>query len=190
MDYWKKFQKIVYKDIIEHKVNEKSIGEKGSFKELLFGVGFSEQSVSIKMGHVQERSFSTFIKNIDGVELDQRMILNHQIDLLFDYKGKKYYFESKNNMNLDTKKSAKEKEVLISVKKFLIEEVGNENLVEAKFLNSRYDTTENISFFTRPIEKKDVIGYSDFFKIFDIDISREQWETFYLEVGRFLINKG
>lgn len=180
------FKEIAQKNIdrMLDEMKNRKIESSGSFSELLFK-SVSIQSINIRMGVALERTWNEFLATIDGVEIDSReKINNHQVDILFKYKGVLYYLESKNNINLDTKKSAKEKEVLDEVRNILEE---NEEKVVAKFINNRYSFSKYITKFKYPILREDIIGYSEMFSIFDIKVSKEEWEEFFAYIGSYIL---
>ena len=87
-------------------------------------------------------------------------------------------------MNLDTKKSAKEKEVLEEVKNILKKE---EERVFAKFICNRYSSSKDTVNFKFPITQEDIVGYSDVFSIFGIEVSKEEWENFFSFLGNYIL---
>lgn len=180
------FKEIVYEDVKKNIIKApKKKKEDGSFAELLFK-SISFQSINIKIGYVIERSLKKFISCIEGVVIDSvSMILGSQVDILFDYNGTKYYFESKNNLNIDTEKTTATKNKVEKIKDFLLKE--NDNVV-AKILNNRYSSNETAKFYKYPITKDDIYGYSQFFNIFGIEVTKEDWEDFFLEVGTYIYN--
>lgn len=180
------FKEIVYKDVQENIIkSQRKKKEDGSFGELLFK-SFSLQSVNIKMGHVLERSWKKFVSSIEGVFVENlNMIEGSQVDILFDYNETKYYFESKNNLNIDTEKTIATKNKVEKIKDFLSKE--NDSVV-AKILMNRYSSNETAKFYKHPIAKNDIYGYSQFFDIFGIVVTKEDWEDFFLEVGTYIFD--
>jgi len=133
---------------------EQSKKETGSFAELL---GFpSVQSFSIKLGNTIESCFRNYVLS-KGIVLSKGSLGGHQIDLLFEYEDTKYYFEIKNNVNLDTEKS------IAVVKK--ITDMWKYADISA-CLSFRKATNEEFSRFSKPILQPYIYGYNDFFDIF------------------------
>lgn len=180
------FKEIVLEDVEKNIIKaQKKKKEDGSFGELLFK-SFSLQSVNIKMGHVIERSWKKFVSSVEGASIDSvNMIEGSQVDILFDYNGTKYYFESKNNLNIDTEKTIATKNKVEKIKDFLLKENNN---VVAKILMNRYSSNETAKFYKSPITKNDIYGYSQFFNIFGIEVTKEDWEDFFLEVGTYIFD--
>jgi len=153
---------------------------KGSMAELLWG-SFSRQSTNIIFGHVIEASFNALIpsKYYLGIshirpEAETKRI---QLDILFMKDNVVYYFESKNNINLDTEKMPACIEKISKVKTALASRYP-EYVVVAKILTSRFPTTQAIprEFFKNGLTNMNVIGYNDFFEIIGEEtINEEEW---------------
>ncbi|MFW6281229.1 MAG: hypothetical protein ACOC1O_00315 [bacterium] len=182
-----------FKEIIFEEINNNGLlqpyhrRESGSFSELLFD-SFSMQSINIKMGNILERTWKKYIALSNEVVIDKRNIIEgSQVDILFSFRNIKYYFESKNNLNIDTEKSIATKNKLLKIISFLENE--NENVV-GKILNNRYSTSKHSKNFKLPILEEDIYGYSDLFSIFEVKVSEEQWNDFFKTVGQYIIMKG
>lgn len=78
----------------------------GSMKELICPEA-NYQSFCIKLGNCIELCFNNYIKSRNAIIIDKTITIDNnkrQADLYFEYNGFTYYFESKNNINLDTEK--------------------------------------------------------------------------------------
>jgi len=184
MSYFEKFKEIVLEEVKNTFFNKKNKTEEtGSFLELLKLP--SSQSISIKIGNVLEKSYNKLIFNINGVEnIKDGMISNHQIDLLFLYNNCIYYFEIKNNINLDTEKTRETFNKIKDVEGALLKKYDN---VVSKILVNRFPTKEKMKFFKNPISKNDLIGYSDFFDLFNVSVSEAEWKEFFNYVGEVIL---
>lgn len=185
------FKKIIIEDVDKTILKAKKTNKStGAFSELLNFPNVSKQSISIKMGNILENSYNKFIdeneiaKSIKNVEKDN---INHQIDIMFLYNNNLYYFESKINLNLDTEKSKATIYKIKKIEEYLTKKYSKYNII-CKLLSSRYDTSSNVKHTKKQyIDYCDVYGYSDFFKIFGVEVTKEQWENFFNEVGELIV---
>ena len=102
------FKRIILKDVNNIKIS-KNIKITGSFIEILCVPRY--QSICIKLGTIFERGINSYIEqqynneiNVDNMIKIHPNINNKQIDCIFKKDNTIYYFEIKNNINLDTKK--------------------------------------------------------------------------------------
>lgn len=136
----------------------------GSMVELLYPN--SLQSFAIQMGNCIEKCFKNYILS-KKISLQDTIEINNetrQADLYFKLNEKTYYFEIKNNINLDTEKT---KEVL--------EKIECANVDVKGVLTFRFDTEKN-SFIKKSFSSY-VFGYNDFFKMFDEKIDKEEYKN-------------
>jgi len=174
----KLIEKYTNEIIIER--NKKNTKTNGSMGELLWD-GFSQQSTNIKFGHVIEKSFNDIIPE------DYRLPLTHiyltgkttqtQLDIIFRKENTVYYFESKNNINLDTEKMPACLDKISRVKDCL-EELYPQCFVVAKIFTARFSNVQDISkkFFKNGLTSDKVIGYNDFFDIVgETHVNEEDW---------------
>ena len=110
---------------------------------------------------------------------------SHQVDVLFEYKNTIYYFESKNNMKLDTEKSIKSKDKLIYIRKFLKRKYKSKKII-CKFVNMWVYNSDNMDYIKSPIHKSDIYGYVDFFHIFDINVSKREYNKLLSSIKKIL----
>ena len=161
--------------------------ETGSLLELLDLP--SSQSIVIKIGNIIEKSINEFIENFNRVtnlkNIHGDMINFRQIDTLFKYKKKVYYFEIKSNMNMDTEKSLQCKHKIEIVNTFLKKHYKNCDVI-SKFLSVRYPNAEEVKHFKKPIEKQMIYGYADFFKLFNIKVNNKMWENMFKKIQAIL----
>lgn len=110
--------------------------------------------------------FQNYIKS-KQLLLSEKISINgieRQADLYFKYNNKKYYFEIKNNVNLDTEKTKEVKEKL--------------DLAETDvkgILTFRFDKKENC--FIKKTFYNYIFGYNDFFSIFNENLTKEEFNS-------------
>jgi competence protein ComGF len=185
MKTFNRYQEILLSEVKKTSFKMKA-ESKGSFRELLFPTT-SMQSICIKMGNVLENAFNIFVKeNAENLKESEASIRGHQLDLYFKYEDTIYYFEVKSNINLDSEKGPATIDKVNDIKSYLKDKYG-ENVV-AKVLVSRHATAKNLTNVNRAIFNKDsVIGYAEFFKIFGVEVSKNEWEDFFKKVGVIII---
>jgi len=189
LNEWGYFKETIIEDINKNIILGASKKKStGSFGELLWGKT-SVQSINIKMGNVLERSWNVFLDNItDVIKIDKGMEYGSQIDVMFSYKDTVFYFESKNNVNLDTEKTIATKEKIVRIE-YLLEKDYPDKIIISKVLSNRNSRTEMVNFYKKPFTQNDFYGYSDFFDIFSIDVSKKDWETFFFEQGKRILEE-
>lgn len=132
--------------------------------ELLFPQ--SQQSFCIKVGNCIEKCFKEYILS-KGIELFDKIEIKNegvrQADLFFIYKNKKYYFEIKNNINLDTEKAPA-----------VLHKLNGADVDIKGVLIFRFDKKENC--FIHKCFDEYVYGYNDFFSIFNDELTAENFE--------------
>lgn len=136
--------------------------ETGSMAEVIFTT--SIQSFNIQLGICIEKCFKDFVhrKNISTIEKIQIGNEERQADLYFVYNEKKYYFEIKNNINLDSEK-----------RQDVIDKIKNANTDIKGVLTFRYNKRENCHIDKLP---KDIIwGYNDFFSLFGEELTEDDY---------------
>jgi hypothetical protein len=179
------------KILVEETINKFSKLEKrkksGSFSELLFSDMINYQSINIKMGNVLERTWKKYINTCDGATLlDINKIEGYQIDLLFEYNNVVYYFEIKNNTNLDTEKTKAVFNKINKMKDILTEKYNKR--VECFVLSNRYDTHDNINHIKAPLTKDMIFGYNDLLTLFGDNIEKQEWKIMMKEIGSLIID--
>jgi hypothetical protein len=186
MRTFKDFEALLLKEV-EATSFSRATKSTGSFTELLFPMT-SAQSIAIKMGNVLERALQAFIrsnaKDLTAIEKDN---IKHQLDALFSSEdGTVYYFEIKANLNLDTEKSKEVAKKVAEIEAYLKSVYGEK--VISRALSCRYNTAINVKNVKRAyLNETNVFGYADFFKIFGVEVSIEEWENFFKKVGATII---
>jgi len=180
-----------FKDIlIEETTNKFSKIEKrkksGSFSELLFSNMINYQSINIKMGNVLERTWKRYIdSHTDAILHDINKIDKYQIDLLFEYDNVLYYFEIKNNTNLDTEKTKAVFDKIYAMKDILTDKYDKQ--VKCFVLSNRYDTHKHVNHIKNPLTRDIIFGYNDLLSLFNDNIMKYEWEKMMKEIGSLII---
>jgi hypothetical protein len=195
---FKTFKSIVFQ-IFENDIIGSSAKESGSLRELIFPneykKGLPPQSFNIKIGNVLEKSVNCFVHDclsISKVEVDKNDIKKEigysvQIDTIFEINGIVYYFEDKSNLNLDTEKSKVTFEKVNKILSYLRKRYKN---VKGGILSFRFSTSFDVFSVKEPLKSSGFLyGYSDFFNILNINVSKKDWEDFMMEIGEFYINE-
>ncbi len=126
----------------------------------------SAQSFCIKLGNTIEKCFNEYIVRM-GVEIiSDTMLDNRQADLYFEYNDDLYYFESKNNVNLDSEKSP-----AVSGKIFQMEK--EVDIVGC--LSFRAATKKELSKWASGKLVSYLYGYNDFFEIFEDKLEKNEY---------------
>ena len=151
----------------------------------------SSQSIVSQLGFITENSINEYIKkytNSTYLKNKYQQIKNHQIDILFEYNNIIYYFECKNNIELDTEKSIKCKEKLQNVQIFLKDKFQNKEIC-CKILCMWLNNTSNYNTIIKsPITNNDIYYYNDFFNIFNINVTKKQFDFFNRKLRVKLLN--
>jgi hypothetical protein len=148
----------------------------------------SSQSCVSQLGFKTENTINQYIntyKNIKNMKNIYYKIGPHQIDIIFEYQNVIYYFESKNNMKLDTEKSIKSKDKLIFIEKYLKQKYKSKIII-CKFLNMWISNSDTMNYIKKPIIKSNIYGYSDFFSIFNINVSQKEYNKLILNIKKIL----
>lgn len=189
------FKKIILKDVNNIKIF-KSVKITGSFMELLDIPRY--QSICIKLGQIFERSINSYIEQQDNNGVGNRINLeteplpgeirnlqnmikihpninNKQIDCIFKKDNTIYYFEIKNNINLDTEKSKAVYNKVLEVDEYL-KNLYPELKIISGILTMRFSNRDIINIYKivkKPMDKLIIYGYTDFFSIFNLDMDEE-----------------
>lgn len=180
---------------------ETKMTQLGSMKYILWGPEKSEQSTLIKMGHFCQTIIKEQIKDTEGFLMlptgVQTLLGSNKrkdIDLLFLHieKKKVYYYELKNNIELDTEKLPATCEKIREITKYLdknypdFEKISGilclsvfhkRNITERKMKNKIQQFASygiNVSF------------ASDIFDILSIPVNEKEYYDFWREIGKIV----
>ena len=105
------------------------------------------------------------------------------VDVLFEKDGIVYYLEVKNNLNLDTEKGPETIEKVGVVTECLrnnLEFEGQE--IVGKVLSMFWDN-KNVPI-SGSMKKSNIMWFSEFVKLFDTNLNKEEYETMCKEMGK------
>ena len=108
---------------------------------------------------------------------------NKDVDVLFEKDGIVYYLEVKNNLNLDTEKGPETIEKVRVVTECLrnnLEFKGKE--IVGKILSMFWDN-KNVPI-SGSMKKSNIMWFSEFVKLFDTNLNKEEYETMCKEMGK------
>ena len=108
---------------------------------------------------------------------------NKDVDVLFEKDGIVYYLEVKNNLNLDTEKGPETIEKVGVVTECLrnnLEFKGKE--IVGKVLSMFWDN-KNVPI-SGSMKKSNIMWFSEFVKLFDTNLNKEEYETMCKEMGK------
>jgi hypothetical protein len=204
---WSKFRTILYKNLYDSLTSRKSMlktiriasKDTGSLKDLLWdkGTTLPQQSVSIKIGNIMEKSVAEFFR---GEFSDWSSNLKQAIKDFADYniqmdvaskKGNDLIIaELKYNLNLDTEKAKAviEKLDLLNVfAKDHVKEIDKNIKPNICFVSLRYPTVKDIPKIKPVLESvrsQYIVGYQEFFNFFDINVTETMWKNLHDKIAK------
>jgi hypothetical protein len=155
-------------DIINKDKNLSSIKEKkenGSIIEIL-GLP-SAQSLSIRLGNTIEDCFKEFSIRMGAEIISDTILDNRQADSYFEFDDCSYYFEIKNNVNLDTEKTKAVIEKITEAKK-IVDVSG--------CVSFRSKNKDGLKRFAKPSLREHLYGYNDYFNIFEENLTDKEYK--------------
>ena len=168
--------------------------ETGSLSELVFPS--SPNSFLIKIGGILENCFNEYaesrternLKNYIKQHIYNFFGKNRDLDIIFEFNGKIYYFEVKSNLNLDTEKSKATADKVNEIGHFL-EEFFPEKEIVYGVLSGRYGRRNEINHNIKDkLGEASIYGYKDFFELFGVSVSSEEWKEMFKEVHKYYKN--
>ena len=150
----------------------------GSMVEIIMVIQ-SSQSLNIRLGNTIECCFNNYIRRKGAEIVSSKMFKDKQADLYFSYNGKTYYFESKNNVNLDTEKSLATANKIAEMSK----KVDTSGCV-----SFRASSKQELCKWAKNELKPYLFGYNDFFAIFEDSLEKDEYEKI-LEIIRKIYPK-
>lgn len=171
---------LIYQNILCNNINSITINHSSSNSNSSLSSRLelpSSQSIASQLGFKTENSINEYINTHSGISNLKQMypkIGKHQVDVLFKFHNTIYYFESKNNLNLDTEKTIRSNEKIKNIKKYLTKEFSSYRVV-CKYLNMWIYGSNNLIFKSGRMNKKDIYGYSDFFNIFGVKVTKNEF---------------
>tara|TARA_R110001632_G_scaffold180479_2_gene300590 strand:+ start:58 stop:660 length:603 start_codon:yes stop_codon:yes gene_type:complete len=180
--------------------SETTMTEAGSLKHFLWGSEKSEQSIVIKFGRVFEKMIQEQISTTPKFELGLNGVQNiigqtkkKDVDLLFIDKISKtiFYRELKANIDLDTEKLPATTDKIAIIENHLINTYPGFSINSGILCMTVYSKCELSNRLDRKVKaygdaSVNVEFAKDIFATLELDISKEEYETFGLEVGTIL----
>lgn len=166
---------------------QKKRDEVRAMKDLIKGViDASDLSESClrTFGTTIEKASGTYA-NRQGAKPYKSRVGTIKIDTLWEYKGTCYDLESKANINLDKGKSRNTKSELTHKRKVAIHSFMGEMPVVSGIIVWTQPTGEKaIRLAKKSLKKTKMFGYLDFFKIFNVTISEQEYKEMIRRVWR------
>jgi len=174
--------------------------EAGSLKYFLWGAEKSEQSIVIKFGRVFEKMIQEQISitpkfelGLNGVQHISGQSKKKDVDLLFIDKEEKtiFYRELKANIDLDTEKLPATTDKIAVIEKHLASKYPGFSINSGILCMTVYSEADLSNRLKKKVKTYSDASVSvefarDIFATLDLDISKEEYNTFGLEVGKIL----
>ncbi len=137
------------------------------------------RSCIITFGNVLERATMDYAEEMKAVTYKKKKFLAADIDIVFRIRRIVYNLESKSNIELDIGKTKKAFETLNRKHKIVFNALDckNENWqVISKFVVWTKPTSKEANAISKkPLTEKNLLGFQDFFKIFEVDVTKEDF---------------
>jgi len=137
------------------------------------------QSCIITFGHVLEKATMNYAEEMKAKVYKDKKFLAAEHDIVFRIKRLVYNLESKANIELDLGKTKKALETLKRKHKIVFNALDCQNemwQVISKFIVWTKETSEEAFIVAkRPLEQRHLMGFKDFFKIFNIEVNKEEF---------------
>jgi hypothetical protein len=137
------------------------------------------QSCIITFGNVLERATMSYAKEMKAKVYKDKRFLAADIDIVFRIRKIVYNLESKSNIELDLGKTKKALETLNRKHKVVFNALDCQNerwQVVSKFIVwTKEDAEEASKIAKKPLERKNLMGFKDFFNLFNIQVNKEDF---------------
>lgn len=137
------------------------------------------QSCIISFGNVLERATMLYAKEMNAKVYPNKKLLAADIDIVFRIKKIVYNLESKANIELDLGKTKKALETLGRKHTIVFNALDCQNerwQVVSKFIVwTKEDSKEAFQIAKKPLEEKHLMGFKDFFQLFNIQVTKEEF---------------
>lgn len=136
-------------------------------------------SAIITFGHVLENTASNYAARMDVKVFRKKTLLASNIDVLFQIDDVIHHLESKANIELDNEKSKKALDALQRKHKIVFNALAchdNKWRVLSKFVVwTKEDSIEAASTAKRPITRDYLMGFKDFFNLFEVEVEKDEF---------------
>ncbi len=137
------------------------------------------RSCIVSFGYVLERATMNYAKDMNAKVYQDKRFLAADIDIVFRIRKLVYNLESKSNIELDVGKTKKALETLKRKHKMVFNGLDCQNegwQVISKFVVwTKEDSEEALIIAKKPLEKKDLMGFKDFFKLFNVEVNKKEF---------------
>ena len=137
------------------------------------------RSCIITFSNVLERATMSYAKEMNATVYPDKKFLASDMDIVFRIRKIVYNLESKSNIELDLGKTKKALETLKRKHKIVFNALDCEYerwQVVSKFVVwTKEDSKEAYQIAKKPLEEKDLMGFKDFFKLFNVQVTKEEF---------------
>jgi len=137
------------------------------------------QSCIITFGNILERATMTYAKEMNAKVYKNKKFLSADIDIVFRIRKVVYNLESKSNIELDLGKTKKAYETLNRKHKIVFNALDCQTerwQVISKFIVwTKEDSKEASKIAKKPLEEKHLMGFKDFFELFNINVTKKEF---------------
>jgi len=141
--------------------------------------GKLSRSCIITFGNALERATMNYAEDMKAITYKKKKFLAADIDIVFRIRRIVYNLESKSNIELDLGKTKKALETLQRKHRIVFNALDcqNENWqVISKFVVWTKATSEEANKVAKkPLEEKYLMGFQDFFKIFNVEVDKDDF---------------
>ena len=146
------------------------------------------QSCIITFGNVLELATLKYASEMKATTYRDRRFLAADIDIIFRIRKIVYNLESKSNIELDLGKTKKALETLKRKHKIVFNALDCQTegwQVISKFVVWTKETSQEANKVAkRPLKEKHLMGFKDFFKLFNVEVNKEEFFKMIQKVWR------
>jgi len=138
-----------------------------------------QRSCIITFGNALEITTSRYAKLMNAKVYKDKRFLSADIDIVFRIRRNVYNLESKSNIELDLGKTKKALETLKRKHKIVFNGLDCQNeswQVISKFIVwTKEDSKDAAIIAKKPLEEKHLMGFKDFFKLFNVQVNKQEF---------------
>ena len=146
------------------------------------------QSCIITFGHILEKATMAYAKEMKAKVYNDKKFLAAEHDIVFRIKQLVYNLESKANIELDLGKTKKALETLNRKHKIVFNALDCQNerwQVISKFIVWTKETAKEAAIIAKkPLEQKHLMGFKDFFEIFNVNVNKKEFFAMLQKIWR------
>lgn len=135
------------------------------------------RSCVITFGNVLENTAMRYAKVMGYKTWDKKNFMGIKIDILFQIVKTIYNLESKANIELDAGKTRRTLEMLNKKHKVIInsQQANNIQVISKILVWTKANAKEAAEIAKTPLEEKYLMGIEDFFRLFSIEVKKEEF---------------